>query len=170
MQDRFMGLIYIYIYTCFVCFRDPLCKHLQAYRFIGDIGRHLSMCLLMCVCPHVCCQGTSDLQARCTPRLRAGGLSTLGGRADLIFHMSTVLPWTPSLSPHGLPENFSVNTWLKYVILPAPFPTCCSLTCWASQLKANHSYRCWQLSLTHEMPLQSSLSANLPVSIHAVKW
>ena len=49
----------------------------------------------------------------------------------------------------------SVNTWLKYVILPAPSPACCSLTCWASQLKANHSYRCWQLSLTREMPLWS---------------
>lgn len=45
--------------------------------------------------------------------------------------------------------------------LPAPSPACCSLTCWASQLKANHSYRCWQLSLTHEMPLQSS---SLPVA------
>lgn len=71
-------------------------------------------------CVHVCCWGTSDLRARRTPRLLAGGLSTLGGRADLIFHRSTAPPWTPSLSPHGRTESCSVNTRLKYAACQPP--------------------------------------------------
>lgn len=112
---------------------------------------------------HVCCWGTSDLRARRTPRLLAGGLSTLGGRADLIFHRSTAHPWTPSLSPHGRAGKLLCEHSAEICGLPAPSPPCCSLTCWASQLKANHSYRCWQLSLTHEMPLRSSSPTLLTV-------
>lgn len=86
---------------------------------------------------HQCvARGTSDLRARCTPRSLAGGLSTLGGRVDLIFHRSAAHPWTPSLSPHGRPESCSVNTGLKYAACQPPLRQCCSLTCWASQLKS----------------------------------
>lgn len=115
-------------------------KHLQACRFIVDASRPVSTHRLMFV--HVCCCGTYDLWVCRTPRLLAGGLSTHGGRADLIFHTSTALPWTPSLSPHGWLENCSANTWLKHVILPAPSPTCCSPTRWASQLKATDVGSC----------------------------
>lgn len=100
-------------------------------RFIlcGDIGNYmLFSSIRVCVFVHVCCWGTSDLRAHCTPRLLAGGLSALGGQADLIFHRSTAHPWTPSLSPHGWPESCSVNTRLKYAACQPPFHhVACSL-------------------------------------------
>lgn len=83
----------------------------------------------------------------------------------------SVHTWGPSRFnisyKHSTPSDAIIeSTWLAGKLLcehlaeicglPAPSPACCLLTCWASQLKANHSYRCWQLSLTHEMLLQSS--------------
>lgn len=105
----------------------------------------------MCVCA---CVLLRDIWSPGLPHATplAGGLSALRGREHLIFHRSRVHPWTPSLSPHVLQkESWSVNT--EICGLPAPSPPCCSLTCWASQLKASHSYRCWQLSLTLDVPL-----------------
>lgn len=139
LQIRSASLRNVWVFAP-VIFFFSLPKHLQACRFIEHAGRPVSTHRLMFV--HVCCWGTSDLWVCRTPRLLAGGLSTHGGRADLIFHMSTALPWTPSLSPHGWLENCSVNTWLKYAILPAPSPTCCSPTLWASQLKATDVGSC----------------------------